>query len=118
MITERGEIWMVNFQPSKGAEIDKIRPAIVMNDNTMGRLPLKFVVPLTDWKPHYSSYLWMVKIVADDDTNGLTKDSAADTFQAKSCSEARLIKRLGMLGALEYEDIAAALALLIGFECP
>lgn len=88
-----------------------------MNDNTMGRLPLKFVVPLTDWKSHYARYLWMVKIV-ESEANGLTKDSAADTFQAKSCSEARLIERLGLLGSVEYEDVAAALTLRIGFECP
>lgn len=27
----RGEIWLVRFEPSQGAEIDKTRPAVVVN---------------------------------------------------------------------------------------
>jgi mRNA interferase MazF len=117
MKAQRGEIWSVDFQPTKGAEISKIRPAVVMNDSTFGRLPLVVVVPMTDWKPHYTSYAWMVQIVADG-TNGLTKDSAADTFQTKSCSETRLIAKLGSVTKAQEQEIAAAIAYLVGFECP
>mgnify|MGYP002404015850 CR=1 FL=1 len=35
----RGEIWMVNFDPSVGAEIQKTRPAAVINVAQVGRLP-------------------------------------------------------------------------------
>jgi mRNA interferase MazF len=45
---------MVLFDPSVGAEIQKTRPAVVMNVSTMGRLPLRIVVPLTDWKPAHA----------------------------------------------------------------
>ena len=34
----RGEIWEVNFNPSVGAEIQKTRPAVVMNVPEIGRL--------------------------------------------------------------------------------
>ncbi len=47
----RGEIWLVDFQRSVGAEIQKIRPAVVMSVDAMGRLPLRVVVPVTEWKP-------------------------------------------------------------------
>jgi len=33
-----------------GAEIKKTRPAIIVNDNALGKLPLKIVVPITEWK--------------------------------------------------------------------
>ena len=46
----QGEIWLINLDPTIGAEIRKTRPAIVVNDNNPGKLPLKIIVPLTDWK--------------------------------------------------------------------
>ena len=45
----RGEIWEVQFRPAVGAEIQKTRPAVIMNVPEVGRLPLSIVVPLTEW---------------------------------------------------------------------
>ena len=45
---KRGEVWDVDFDPPQGAEIGKTRPAIVMSEDTVGRLPLRIVVPVTD----------------------------------------------------------------------
>ncbi len=44
----QGEIWIINLDPTIGAEIKKTRPAVIVNDNTLGRLPLKIIVPITD----------------------------------------------------------------------
>ena len=43
-----GEVWLVNFEPQVGQEIRKTRPAIIVNHDSVGKLPLKIVVPLTD----------------------------------------------------------------------
>ena len=88
------EIWLINLDPTKGAEIRKTRPAIIVNDDGLGRLPLKIIVPITDWKDHYEIAPWMVKIEPDN-TNGLFKTSSADCFQIRSLSEERLVKKLG-----------------------
>jgi mRNA interferase MazF len=32
---KQGEIWLINLNPSVGAEIKKTRPAIVVNDNSL-----------------------------------------------------------------------------------
>ncbi len=45
----RGEIWAVRFDPSEGDEIQKIRPAIVMNVGAVGRMKLHMVAPITGW---------------------------------------------------------------------
>lgn len=50
----QGEIWLVNLGPTIGAEMNKIRPALIINDSELGRLPLKIIVPITGWKEHYS----------------------------------------------------------------
>src|SRR5438128_9772106 len=109
----RGEIWLVDFDPAVGAEIQKVRPAVVVSMDTIGRLPLRLVVPITDWKPQYASYPWFVELPASS-TNGLAKDSGADAFQVKSVSQARFVRLLGQVTVTQLEDIASAIALCIG----
>ena len=58
----RGEIWWVNFDPSIGSEQKKVRPAVVASVAAVGRLPLRIVVPVPDWKPHYASCAWFVEL--------------------------------------------------------
>ena len=94
MIIKQGEIWLVEFFPQVGGEIAKRRPAVVVNDDRIGKLPLKTVVPVTDFKPAYATYPWMLKI-APNTANGLSKPSAADCFQIKNFSDSRFVNRLG-----------------------
>jgi mRNA interferase MazF len=109
----RGEIWLVDFDPASGAEINKIRPAVVVSVDNIGRLPLRIVVPITDWKPQYSNYPWFVELPAHAG-NGLAKDSGADAFQAKSLSLNRFVHLLGGVSAVQLDEITAAIALCIG----
>jgi len=111
----QGEIWLINLDPTVGAEIKKTRPAVIVNDNSLGKLPLKIIVPLTDWKYRYDVAQWMVKILPDK-INGLSKDSAADCFQIRSVAEERLIKRLGITSNAVMEEIILALKLVLSIE--
>ena len=77
---KRGEIWLIDLDPAKGSEIKKIRPAVIVSRDSLGILPLKIVVPITDWKDRYQGAQWMVKIDPDA-MNGLDKVSSIDTFQ-------------------------------------
>lgn len=42
----RGEIWEIRFDPSEGDEIKKVRPAVVINVPSAGRMRLRMVVQL------------------------------------------------------------------------
>ncbi len=108
----RGQIWDVNLDPTLGAEIKKKRPCVVVNSNHVGQLPLKIVVPITEWRPIFERHLWLVKI-RPTKRNGLTKTSAADAFQVKSLSIKRFVKHRGVLAAHKLADIAAAIAIVI-----
>lgn len=88
----QSEVWLINLEPTVGSEIKKTRPCIIVNDNDLGTLPLKVIVPLTDWKDRFSRVSWMVKISPTVENN-LTKDSAVDCFQIRSVAEERLIKK-------------------------
>ena len=109
----RGEIWLVDFDPAIGAEIQKARPAVVMSIDSVGRLPLRIVVPITDWKPAYAGYAWFVDLPASQ-ANMLRKDSGADAFQVKSVSEDRFVSYLGTITSDQLDAIAEAVALCVG----
>jgi mRNA interferase MazF len=106
---KQGEIWQINLDPTVGAEIQKTRPAVIVNDNTLGKLPLKIVVPITDWKQHYEVAPWMVNLFPDEDNN-LTKESAADCFQIRSLSVDRFSNQIGVIGRKKLEEIKNALS--------
>ena len=110
---KRGDVWTVNFDPTIGAEIGKARPAVVIGVESIGRLPLQLVVPITDWKPAYSSYPWFVELIPNA-TNGLSKPSGADAFQVKSVSEARFVRHMGRVSDDQVLEIAEAIALCVG----
>jgi mRNA interferase MazF len=101
---KQGEIWLLDLDPTIGAEIQKKRPAIIVNDDKLGKLPLKIIVPITDWKDRYNIAPWMVKI-EHDTLNGLSKTSAADCFQIRSLSQERLIKKLGNVDTAILDEI-------------
>lgn len=113
----RGEVWMVQFDPSIGDEQQKIRPAVVVSVPSVGRLQLRVVVPLTHWQARYSEFAWFVYVPATQ-TNGLPKDSGADAFQVKSVSVQRFRRRMGSLTASQMDEIASAIVLCVGFSCP
>ena len=81
--------------------------------DAIGRLPLRIVVPITDWKSQYAGFPWFVQLRADS-TNGLSKDSGADAFQVKSLSIGRFVRRLGNVTMEQAEAVATAIALCVG----
>jgi len=112
---KQGEIWLINLDPTIGAEMKKIRPAVVINDDALGKLPLKIIVPLTDWKEHYSVAPWMVAIEPTGQ-NGLTKKSSIDCFQIRSVSETRLVKQIGSITFSEMLEIQERVLRVIGYQ--
>lgn len=115
MFMLRGEVWLINLDPTIGAEIKKTRPAVIVNDDGVGILPLKVIVPITEWKDRYAVALWMVRLEPDSE-NRLDKPSAADAFQVRSISQARFVRQLGSLSDIAMQEITKALALVLAIE--
>jgi mRNA interferase MazF len=111
----RGEVWLVNLDPTLGTEISKKRPCVIVNYDAIGILPLKVIVPVTDWKERYSIRPWMVKLEPTIE-NSLAKVSSVDTFQIRSVSEIRLIRKLGQLSESQMQLISQALAVVLSLS--
>lgn len=112
---KRGEVWVVNFDPTVGAEIRKTRPAVVTSSDAVGRLPIKLIAPVTDWKDYFTGNIWHVKIEPDA-LNGLTKASAVDVLQLRGMDTRRFIRKLGTVPSTILEEIAAAVVAVVEHE--
>ena len=111
----RGEVWRVEFDPVKGDEIRKSRPAIVISSDAFKPLKTKLVVPLTDWQEKFAISQWMVKIVADS-SNGLDHDSTADALQIRCVSYERFAIKLGAVSALVLDEITTTIAIVVELQ--
>lgn len=111
----QGEIWLVNLDPTIGAEIKKTRPCAIVSDNAIGVLPLKIVAPFADFKERYRIVPWMV-ILEPDSLNKLSKSSALDLFQVRCLAEERLIRRIGQIDADSLLKAQSALKIVFGIR--
>jgi mRNA interferase MazF len=112
---KRGEIWLVNFDPTVGAEIRKVRPAVVISSDAAGKLPIKLVAPITDWKPYFAQNFWHVKIEPETAT-GIAKASAIDSLQLRGIDLQRFIRKLGNIPETTMLEIMAAILAIIEYE--
>jgi len=113
---KRGEIWRVNFDPTVGAEIKKTRPAVVISSNSIGKLPIKLIAPITGWDPSFENSIWHIKIQPDS-KNNLTKTSAVDSLQIRGVDIQRFVApKLGVLSQDRIDEISASIAAVIELQ--
>lgn len=98
---KRSTIIDINLEPTKGSETGKIRPCIVVTNNTYNnRVPVIQVVPITAWSEKKAKIKTNVEIEPSE-ANGLTKKSIADCLQTRPIDyHSRFI---GIRGELESE---------------
>ena len=109
----RGEIWLINLDPTIGAEIKKSRPAIIVSIDEIGVLPLRVIVPITTWKDRYTKAPWLVQIKPNKQ-NGLDKISAADTFQIRSLTTERFNRAIGKVDTDTISAILEGVKIVVG----
>ena len=113
VMPRHAEVWEVDFNPARGHEVQKIRPAIVLSADAIGRLPIKLVAPITGWQARFARNLWHIRLEPDSH-NGLTKTSSVDTLQLRGMDHERFIRKLGYIVAPQMSEIRAAISLVIG----
>ncbi len=109
----RGMVIDVNLNPTKGAETGKIRPCVIVTNNTYNaRVPVIQVVPLTAWSERKTRIITNVEIVPSS-RNGLTKKSVADCLQTRPIDHrTRLVSVRGELKDEDMVKISDALKIV------
>ncbi|WP_008313238.1 type II toxin-antitoxin system PemK/MazF family toxin [Leptolyngbya sp. PCC 6406] len=111
----RGDIWLVDLDPTRGQEIRKTRPVVVISTDIFAPIPLRIVIPITTWQDKFDRRPFMVKLPATEN-NGLAKDSAANVLQVRSLSTQRFTQRLGKLEPDLIQEILAGLLICVDYE--
>jgi len=102
-LMRRGEIWTANLNPNKGAEIGKVRPVVIIQDDRLiqAGLPTILVLPLTtQFRPAFAPL--RVRIAPRD---RLLKECYVMVEHARTADRSRIGE--GPLTALSAEEMAA-----------
>ena len=116
IIPQRGEVWLVDLDPTKGAEIQKKRPAVVLSTPGLYGSAVRIVVPITTWQPKFARFAYGYTRLQAAAANGLLRESAAVSAQIRAVALERFLRKMGTLTTDEAEEIAAAVALCIDYR--
>ena len=112
----RGEVRLVDFEPTRGAEANKTRPAVIVSNDganaTADRLGRGVVTVLPVTSNTDRIYAFQVLLPAKD--SGLPRDSKVQAEQVRSVAVERIGRRVGAVSRLLMADVDAALRLHLG----
>jgi len=104
---KRGEVYLVNFDPTQGAEIKKTRPALILQNDIANRhSPITIVAALTS---QFEEPLYPTEVLLQAPEGGLGADSVVLLNQIRSIDRRRLIRRLGALKPETIRQVEHAL---------
>lgn len=107
----RGEIWLVEFDPSVGTEIRKTRPALVIsNDIANRRSPKVTLLPITSTIREMP----IVVILEPDEANGLDRTSLVRVPDVTTFDKMRMKKKLGIIKQDQLREVGRKLRLHLG----
>lgn len=109
----RGDIWLVNFDPTLGAEIRKTRPALIIQNDVGNRSsPVTIVAAITSTQK--KPYPFQVRIKAGE--GGLDVDSVVTLNHVRSIDAQRLIRKLGHVSKQTMTAVDKAIVVSLGID--
>ncbi len=111
MIPTRGDVFMVDLDPTVGHEQGGHRPALVVSDDSLNRSPAGIVtiLPITGTSRGIPAH---VKVSAPE--GGLSKASVVMVDQIRTISRRRIVRRLGAVSPSTMGQVDDRLKLVLG----
>jgi mRNA interferase MazF len=110
---QRGEIRWVKLDPTIGAEIQKTRSCLILQNDTMNQYgQLTVAIP---FRPGSKRAPYVVNVLASSH-NGLDQDRFLDVAQIRSIDGQRVLGLVGTLEDIYWQQIQQALSIICGFE--
>ncbi|MFF5895945.1 type II toxin-antitoxin system PemK/MazF family toxin [Streptomyces argenteolus] len=107
----RGDIHLVDLEPARGSEANKVRPAVIVSNNAANQSVVSngrgviTVVPLTSNTARVLTFQVLLQAAG----SGLPRDSKVQCEQVRAVSPERVLKRVGTVPRQRMRDIDAAL---------
>jgi mRNA interferase MazF len=95
----RGDIHVVDFEPARGSEVDKRRPAVIVSNDASNAIVTRLgrglvtVVPLTT----NVERVYRFQVILPATRTGLSADSKAQAEQVRSVAVERVGDRIGLV---------------------
>ena len=109
---KRGEVYLVNFDPAKGYEIQKTRPALIIQNNVNNEYSQIVIVAAISSQVPSKAYPTNVFVNATE--GGLENDSVVLLNQVRSIDKTRLVKQLGTLSVDTIQKVNRAIEISLG----
>lgn len=109
---KRGDIWLVNLDPTIGHEIQKQRPAIIVQNDLGNKYsPITIIAPITS---QGTDKIYPIEILLTDENSGLIKKSKALFNQIRAVDKKRLIKKIGKITEETADNMNEAIKISLG----
>jgi mRNA interferase MazF len=109
---KRGEIWRLNWNPSRGSEQAGIRPALVIQNDIGNEKAATTIIAAI-----FSSVkLYPMNVKIETHESGLKKTSIVKTSQILTVSKLRLEKKIGKLSNEKMNQVNQAIKLSLGID--
>lgn len=102
----RFQVWLVNLNPTKGKEINKTRPCVVISPNEMSALSTVLVAPMTT-----KGFDFPCRIKCEFKT----KNSLTLLDQMRAVDKTRLIRNIGTINQNTQQELCDALQELFAY---
>jgi mRNA interferase MazF len=109
---KRGEIRWVKLDPTVGAEAQKTRPCLIVQNDIMNQYGLLTIV--MPFRPGSKQAPYVVN-VKPTPTNGLDKERFIDVGQIRAVDYRGILGKVGVLEEEYWESIRTALDIVTGF---
>ena len=108
----RGAIYLVHFDPTVGHEIQKTRPAVIIQNDVSNQYSLITIVAAISLQ--FSDPPFPREVVIDPEESGLLKRSAVIVNQIRSVDRLMLARRLGHLTGRSMQRVDEAIRMSLG----
>jgi mRNA interferase MazF len=109
----RGEIRFCRLDPTIGAEIQKTRPCLIVQNDLMNQYGLLTIV--IPFRPGSKQAPYVVNVSASS-TNGLDRERFLEVSQIRSVDGQRILGRIGRLEEEYWSSIQTVLNIVLGFS--
>ncbi len=109
---KRGEVYLVNFDPTIGSEIRKTRPALVIQNNIANRYsPVTIVVAITS---QIGERTYPTEVLIEAEQSDLNRRCVILVNQIRAIDKQRLVKKLAVFDSVLMERVNQALEISLG----
>ena len=107
MVVSRFDVWLVSLDPTRGSEIAKTRPCVIISPDSVNTyLNTVIVAPLTSTRKPYPTRV---------DCRFDGKDGQVALDQERSVDKARLVKKLGQLDDSTNKQVCTVLVAMFTY---